>query len=149
MDENIKISKVKKTAVAPWFIIGVIVGAAAIFAWNVYMPKTPTEPSTQVQQAQVQAIIAKVGKLIILPTGEDPVVATISDASTLMKEQAFYKGSENGDIVLVYQKAAKAIVYSPSRNLIVNVGPVVLQNPQTTVAATSTTTSTATTTKKK
>ena len=93
------------------------------------------------QQAQIKELIAKVGKLILLPTGEEPVIATINDASTLIKEQPFYKGAVNGDVVIVYQKAAKAIVYSPSRNLIVNVGPIVLPD-QPAPAKTSTSTST-------
>ena len=130
----------KKTVmVIVWFIVGVAVGACAFFAWNMYMKPNPAKVATQVQQAQVKDLIAKVGKLIILPTGEEPVVATINDAASLIKDQVFYKGAQNGDIVLVYQKASKAIVYSPTRNVIVNVGPIFLQDQQAqTPAATST-----------
>jgi hypothetical protein len=132
--------EMKKTVmVIVWFIVGVAVGAGAFFAWNMYMKPNPAKVATQVQQAQVKDLIAKVGKLIILPTGEEPVVATINDAASLIKDQVFYKGAQNGDIVLVYQKASKAIVYSPTRNVIVNVGPIFLQDQQAqTPAATST-----------
>ena len=132
--------EMKKTVmVIVWFIVGVAVGACAFFAWNMYMKPNPAKVATQVQQAQVKDLIAKVGKLIILPTGEEPVVATINDAASLIKDQVFYKGAQNGDIVLVYQKASKAIVYSPTRNVIVNVGPIFLQDQQAqTPAATST-----------
>ena len=118
-----------------WFLIGLLVGVGSIYGYDKFLSKKPVDVANQIQQEQVQAqtkdLIAKVGKLIILPTGEDPVIATINDAASLSKDQVFYKGSQNGDVVLVYQKASKAIIYSPERNLIVNVGPIFLQNPTT------------------
>ena len=133
----------KTSSVIAWFVIGVLVGAGALYCWNVYMVKSPAQLATQMEQTQVKDLIAKVSKLIILPTGEEPVVATINDAAALVKDQVFYKGSQNGDVVLVYQKASKAIVYSPTRNVIVNVGPIFLQDQQAQTPA-----KTATTTKK-
>ena len=122
-------------------IIGIIIGGGIFWVWNnYYAPKTVSTVS-QTDQAQVKDLINKVGKLVILPTGEDPVMATINDAASLIKEQVFYKNAINGDVVLVYQKAAKAIVYSPSRNIIVNVGPVIPQDNTQTVTSTATTSS--------
>lgn len=132
-----------KSRIIITLIVGVVIGAGAFWALNKTMMKSTVSPVSQVAQDQVKDLIAKVGKLVLLPTGEEPVIATINDAAGLIKQQPFYKGSQNGDVVLVYQKAAKAIVYSPTRNIIVNVGPVVLQDQP------SATTSTATTTKKK
>lgn len=126
-----------------WFIIGIAIGVGALSLWNTYMVQTSASIANQVDQAKVQEIITNASKLIMLPTDEEPVIATINDAVALAKDQAFYKGAENGDVVLVYQKAAKAVVYSPERNLVINVGPVFLQS------ATSTPATTATTTKKK
>ena len=123
------------------FIIGVIIGGGSLWTWNYYMPKSASSVS-QTDQSQIKSLIEKAGKLVILPTGEDPVVATISDAASLIKEQIFYKNAINGDVVLVYQKAAKAVVYSPSRNIIVNVGPIFLQdNTQTSTSTSPTATS--------
>ena len=130
MDDVNVSTKKSGLMIVVWFIVGIAVGAGALFAWNLYMVKSPAKAATQVQQAQVKDLITKVGKLIILPTGEEPVVATINDAAALIKDQVFYKGSKNGDVVLVYQKASKAIVYSPDRNVIVNVGPIFLQDQQ-------------------
>ena len=130
MTEEIKINKMKVVPFIVWFILGLVIGAGSIYAFNVYLIKNPAKAATQMQQAQVKDLIAKVGALIILPTGEEPVVATINDAAALIKDQVFYKGAKNGDVVLVYQKASKAIVYSPDRNVIVNVGPIFLQDQQ-------------------
>jgi hypothetical protein len=107
---------------------------------------------SQVEEAKlIKLYTDNVSKLIMLPKGEEPVLATISDATALAKEQPFYAGSKNGDIVLVYQKALKAIIYSPDRNIIVNVGPVSVeqgatQNEQAPVVDTE---ETSTATKKK
>ncbi|MFH1455011.1 MAG: hypothetical protein ABIF22_01680 [bacterium] len=128
-----------------YIIIGIVVGGGLLFAYNTYMVKSPAKVASQVQQAEINALIVKVGQLIMLPTGEEPVVATINDAAALIKDQVFYKGAKNGDVVLVYQKASKAIIYSPDRNIIVNVGPIFLQDQQAQTPATPT----ATTTKKK
>ena len=145
MEENInmKARLGKRLSVFVWFVSGILVGAGVLFVWNLYMVKNPAnvaaQAAAQMEQAQIKDLVAKVGKLIILPIGEDPVVATINDAASLMKDQAFYKGSENGDVVLVYQKASKAIVYSPDRNVIVNVGPIFLQDQQAQTPVASTT----------
>ena len=153
MSEEIKVNKKRVPTFFVWFLIGLFVGVGSIYGYNKFLSKNPVDIANQMQQEQAQAqmkdLIAKVGKLIILPTGEDPVIATINDAAGLSKDQVFYKGSENGDLVLVYQKASKAIIYSPSRNLIVNVGPIFLQNPTTQTQTQTEKVSTSTTTNKK
>lgn len=71
----------------------------------------------------VAKIVAEVGKIMKLPEGELPTMATISDVSKL-KEQAFFRNSKNGDVLLVYNKAGKAILYSPADKKIVEVAPI-------------------------
>jgi hypothetical protein len=84
-------------------------------------------------QAQVNATIAEVGKLITLPTDEQPTVATVTDAS-VVKSQPFFTNAENGDIVLIYTKAQKAILFRPSANIIVEVGAVNINQASATPA---------------
>lgn len=74
-------------------------------------------------KATSQRIIAKVDKLFILPTDEEPTVAEIQDKSKL-SGQEFFKRVENGDYVLVYSKAKVAFLYRESINKLVNVGPI-------------------------
>jgi hypothetical protein len=73
----------------------------------------------------VAEIIEAVSKHIILPEGEEPIVKKIINVDELLKTQQFFRGTINGDILLIYQTAAKAILYSPSRDMLVNVGPIV------------------------
>lgn len=69
------------------------------------------------------ALLARVGELISLP-GEQPTVATINDAASAKETQPFLANAENGDILIVYPNAREAIVYRPSSNKLIAVGPV-------------------------
>ncbi len=139
----------------PNIILGIIIGALVVYGvFYLYAHPTlnsnttPVATSTEVSEAmKAKQIVDAVSQLIIVPQGEDPLIATINDADNLIKDQPFYTGAINGDIVLIYQNAAKAIIYSPSRNIIVNVGPVLPEQQASSTAKVSTTT--ATTTKKK
>ncbi len=85
--------------------------------------------------AQVQSVLAKLATHMVLPTGETPQIGQIDDPVQATKAQPFVAGAIKGDLLIVYVKARKAIVYSPSRDLIVNVGPVSM-NPTPTATST-------------
>lgn len=72
-----------------------------------------------------EGIIKKVEKLYITPSAEVPTVAEIKDKDSLQKNQEFYQGAENGDFLLVYNKAKIAIIYRESMNKLVKVSPVI------------------------
>lgn len=72
-----------------------------------------------------EKLIAQVGKLIELPK-EEPTVASISDKEKL-KNQPFFQNAKNGDKVLIFTKAKKAILYRPSINKIIEVSQINLE----------------------
>lgn len=74
-------------------------------------------------QMETQELLEKVGSLIVLPTDEQPTVATVADPSKL-QDQAFFAKAQKGDKVLIYTNARKAILYNPQTNKIVEVAPV-------------------------
>ena len=89
-------------------------------------------------QAEVEALLADIGKLIALPADETPTVATVSDSEKL-KNQPFFKNAQTGDKVIIYSNARKAILYRPTENKIVEVGAVnINQQNQPTPSATET-----------
>lgn len=72
-----------------------------------------------VAQEETKYITSQIGKFIDVPKDEQPSLATITDVSKL-KDQPFFKKAENGDKLIVYNKAQKAILYRPSENKIVD-----------------------------
>jgi len=78
----------------------------------------------EVAKQEIAALVAKVSKHIVLPKDEEPTVATVVDAAALAKDQPFYKDAHNGDKVLIYVKAQKAIIFDEKNDRLVNVGPV-------------------------
>ena len=69
---------------------------------------------------EVEKLVNTVGNLMELPTGENPTVATIKDKEKLT-DQPFFSRAENGDRVLIYAQAKKAILYRPDTNKIIEV----------------------------
>lgn len=76
--------------------------------------------SQETALAEARALTAKISRLIELPGGEEPVLATVSD-KTKLKDQEFFTRSENGDKVLIYEKSRKAYLYRPSTNKLIEV----------------------------
>ena len=74
----------------------------------------------EIPKDQIEATIlsAKVGKLMSLPTDEQPSIETITDLA-LLKDKPFFINAEVGDKVLIYEKAKIAILYRPSKNIII------------------------------
>ena len=79
-------------------------------------------------QEEVKKTIAAVDKLLVLPNDEQPTVATVSDVDKL-KNQPFFTNAQNGDKVLIYSNAKKAILYRPSVNKIIEIAPVNIGTP--------------------
>lgn len=71
---------------------------------------------------EVKQLVDAVGKLMILPSDEQPTVATVTDLAKL-SGQPFFAQAQVGDKVLIYQTAAKAILYRPSTNQIIELAP--------------------------
>ncbi|MES2623183.1 MAG: hypothetical protein V4576_02115 [Patescibacteria group bacterium] len=101
----------------------------ALIVWQVTKSHAnPATMSAEQAQKELTATVKKVDKLMVLPSDETPQVAIIQDVEALKKSQEFFADAQNGDKILVYTKARKAIIYRDSTNKIVNVilniGPV-------------------------
>ena len=72
-------------------------------------------------------VVSRVGNMMLLPD-ETPTIATVTDLNKL-QGQKFFAHAEKGDIVLMYAKAQKAILYSPSQNKIIEVAPITNDKP--------------------
>ncbi len=81
------------------------------------------ESPSDAAKEEIATVVSAVGKLMLLPSDEDPTLATVSDKSKL-GGQAFFESAQNGDKVLIYTKSKKAYLYRPSINKIIDIGPV-------------------------
>lgn len=85
-----------------------------------YQKNNASQPTSQ---DETNRLVEEVGKLIELPQDEQPTVATITDI-TKLASQPFFQNAKNGDKVLIYSNAKKAILYDPLAKKVIDVAPI-------------------------
>ena len=105
-------------------IIALLIGVAGFgIYWSFTSgTKSTTKNVSHISEQDIQQLVSQVGALIALPQGETPTVATVTDLNAL-KGQAFFANATLGDKVLMYPKAGQAILFNPTTNKIMQVGP--------------------------
>lgn len=96
--------------------VGVLVAAISVAGYFYWQNRQLTAAAQEIKKVTQQ-----VGKLFLLPN-EEPTLATVTEKEKL-QAQAFFQKSENGDKVLIFPNAKKAILYRPSINKIIEVSP--------------------------
>lgn len=121
----------EKKSVLISFIILVLLaaggGGAGIYYYRQYTEavKRAADPKIEVKE-----LLEKLGKLIELPTGEEPTVATVTNADQI-KDQQFFTKAKNGYRVVLYTNGRLAILYDDVANKIINVGTINVSNSAT------------------
>lgn len=103
------------------FVVLVLVLAAGgwwFYQQNKQVAHIGTAPS------EVSDLVQRLDAEVELPT-ESPTLAEVTDVSQL-SNQHFFDHAENGDKVLIYLQAGRAVLFRPSSNKIIEVGPVQL-----------------------
>ena len=115
-----KRNNLKKIMFILIFVVAIVGIAGSVFFYNKYqsIKNNPTEVTKQ----EAKKLVEDISKLMDLPTGEDPTVATVTDSTKLI-DQAFFKDAQNGDKLLAYTIAKRAILYRPATNKIINIAP--------------------------
>lgn len=120
-----KVSKVNLAVVGLSLVALVGLGAAGYLYVQNQQLKNDPKTAQDANKARVTDLKAKVGKRIALPADETPVLATVTD-KTKLKDQPFFKDAENGDVILIFPQAKKAVVYREKTDFIVNSGPIAI-----------------------
>ena len=137
---------ISKKILIPILIILFLIaaGAPAYYFYSQFQKsqKLLTNP-TDVAAEEIRMLTAEVGKVFELPQNETPTIASVADREKL-KDQPFFANAQNGDKVLVYAQAKRAILYRPSTKKIIEIAPVNINqegatnpNPTGTVAISS------------
>lgn len=123
-----------KSSAPPMFSKKILVMLLVIFAfmialipsfyfYNKYQQIKKSAQTNTLSGDEIKTLVGNVGSHITLPKDEDPTIATVSDKEKI-KNQPFFAQAENGDKVLIYTEAKKAILYRPSIDRIIDVVPI-------------------------
>jgi len=122
--------------------------------YNAVAKNPAAESAQKAEEAKkkTEEVVSQISKLIMVTDSTNAVLATIADKSKL-SGQKFFDLAENGDELVLFPNMQKAVIYRPSVNKIIDVGPFnpnaqASSTPATTTKATSKTT-TASSTKAK
>lgn len=100
----------------------ILLAVAGYFFWQYQDLRNNPE---RVTKQEIAVITQDLAKLIDLPDGETPTLATIEDASKFDNQQ-FFVDAQNGDKILIYTEAKKVILYRQSNNRIINIGSIAI-----------------------
>jgi hypothetical protein len=113
-------------------VVGAVVLLIALlpsaYFYNKYQDsKAKTEDPEASEQAETEMLIKEISEHALLPTDEEPTVATVSDV-TQLADQPFFNDAVNGDRLLVYSKAQKVVLYRPSIKRVINMTSLNIEN---------------------
>jgi cell division protein FtsB len=83
----------------------------------------PGDVIARLQQETTENVLDAVKKLYSVPEDENPTIATVQDIEKL-RDQPFFDGAQNGDVLIVFENSSQALLYRPSENKLVKVGPI-------------------------
>lgn len=111
-----------KKAISFFVLLLVVGGSLAAAGYFYYQYQKVKKDPNLIATEEVKLVTGSIKRFMELPNDEDPTLATVTDQAKL-KDQDFFKNSLNGDKVLIYTKAHKAILYRPSTNRVIEFAP--------------------------
>ncbi len=114
-------------------VLLLLVFLAAVVGYVVFIMLAPDKALTDKQQ--MEQVRSAVSKHIILPVGEDPTLATVTNKNDL-KDEFLKKNADTGDKILIYYKSLKVIIYRPEIDKLIATGPLEIDASAEEVAGT-------------
>ena len=100
------------------FVLGVFSIIALGLAGYFYYQYSHTKEVMETKE--IASLTERIGKAMELPANEVPTLATVTNKEKL-DSQPFFKKAENGDKILIYVDAGRAVLYRPSTEKIIDV----------------------------
>jgi hypothetical protein len=126
-DQVRRIAKTRTAQLAAVLIIALV--PSIIFYHQSQVAEQRLNGATSGSPQTTAEVVKRVSRHILLPSGEQPTVATVTDASKV-RNQAFFASAASGDKVLVYAQAKKAYLYRPSIDRVIEVAPLAPNTPE-------------------
>lgn len=105
-------------------VIPILLIIIAVLAATIIGNGSSNKPEAKVDD--VTSVKTAINQHYLLPTDEEPALATVTDKSKI--SSALAKKAENGDRILIYQNNKTAIIYRPSIDKVVDVVQVNIDN---------------------
>ena len=115
--KNLVFGRENRVAVILSFLLACAVVISVVLYFRI--PKN----SEADQRKDLERTLQRVSRIMVLPANEEPTLATVTDLSKL-KDQPFFANAQEGDKVLIYPRSLKAILYSPSKDKVIEVSSV-------------------------
>lgn len=127
---NKKMSKitslVKKPAGILFILLLIAIGGFSyyFYKYNVVSKNAVVDSQQKAEEAKKKTdeVVNMVSKLMVVKDSTNAVLATIADKSKL-EGQKFFESAENGDDLILFPNMQKAVIYRPSINKIIDIGP--------------------------
>lgn len=107
-------------------VLLVLVGVGGWWAFNTQssddLSNLSANAGEKLTDSQVQTVIARVSKFMVVPSDEKPSVVVLRNVAELAAQQPFYRDAKDGDVLIVY--SSRAIVYDAKANKLVSVSPI-------------------------
>jgi hypothetical protein len=118
--------KLNKKSIITLILLVILIALGTVLVVQRLELNRLADPAASAEQTRQSAdrLRDKVSKIMQVPD-ETPTIATVQDVDKL-REQDFFKDAENGDKVLIFTSAKRAIIYREGQNRIINSGPIVL-----------------------
>ena len=108
-------------------IVIIILGSLGAAGYFYKQYKEIKDNPNKISIDEIKSLTTVISKFMDLPADETPTLATVTDKEKL-KDQDFFKKSENGDKILIYANAKKAILYRPSTQKVIEFAPLLIGN---------------------
>lgn len=118
----------KRSVIIAFFILSLLAIVGASAGMYYYYQYRTLSARVQNPGLEAQEVLAKVGKLIDLPQGEEPTIATVNNADAV-KAQPFFAKAQNGHRVILFTNARLAILFDEKANKLINVGTINVGTP--------------------
>jgi hypothetical protein len=122
--------KIKAKSLPKLFIVLLVVASVSSSYYFYKKYDNARKNPNQAQEKETKDLVSKVAKLIAVPD-ETPTIATVQDKEKL-KDQPFFADAQNGDKILIFTAARKAIIYREKENKLINVGPIAVSGDAST-----------------